>query len=45
MNRMQAYDFVQSEHVGTHMDAPSHFVEGGKNIDELPLEDLAGPGT
>lgn len=28
---------------GTHIDAPVHFVEGGKWLDELPLEDLFLP--
>lgn len=29
-------------HVGTHVDAPSHFIEGGKNLGELSLEHFAG---
>ena len=29
-------------HVGTHVDAPRHFVEGGPTIDELPLDRFAG---
>ena len=29
--------------VGTHMDAPSHFVPGGKNIGDIPLEVLIVP--
>jgi kynurenine formamidase len=32
-------------HVGTHVDAPRHFVEGGDTIDELPLDWFAGPGV
>lgn len=28
---------------GTHIDAPIHFVEGGKWLDEIPLEDLLLP--
>ncbi|NGX45052.1 MAG: Kynurenine formamidase [Chlamydiae bacterium] len=28
---------------GTHMDAPSHFIPGAKNIDELSVEDLIAP--
>lgn len=28
---------------GTHIDAPIHFVEGGKWLDELPLEDFLLP--
>jgi kynurenine formamidase len=35
--------FSTGEHTGTHVDAPSHFAKGGKNIDELPLESLMGP--
>ncbi len=32
-------------HTGTHLDAPSHFIEGGKTVDQLDLEDLRGEGT
>jgi kynurenine formamidase len=32
-----------TEHVGTHLDAPSHFHEGGLSIDELPLANLFAP--
>jgi arylformamidase len=32
-----------SVHTGTHMDAPVHFLQGGKSIDTLPLEILIGP--
>lgn len=32
-------------HVGTHVDAPRHFIQGGKTIDELPLERFAGEGV
>eukprot|EP00923_Selenidium_pygospionis_P023344 GHVN01040638.1.p1 GENE.GHVN01040638.1~~GHVN01040638.1.p1 ORF type:complete len:343 (+),score=29.79 GHVN01040638.1:77-1030(+) len=31
-----------SEHGGTHIDAPIHFVEGGKSVDEVTLERLTG---
>ncbi|NUQ36754.1 MAG: cyclase family protein [Caldilineales bacterium] len=34
-----------SNHMGTHLDAPRHFVTAGKTIDELPLEWLYGPGV
>jgi len=30
-------------HVGTHVDAPRHFVSGGDTIDDLPVERFAGP--
>ncbi len=29
-------------HVGTHVDAPIHFVQGGSGVDELPLRLLNG---
>jgi kynurenine formamidase len=32
-------------HIGTHVDAPLHFVPGGATIDQLPLERFAGPGV
>jgi kynurenine formamidase len=31
-----------STHQGTHVDAPRHFFEGGKTIDEIRLERLCG---
>jgi arylformamidase len=30
-------------HTGTHVDAPNHFVKGGKGIDRLGLERFIGP--
>ena len=30
-------------HTGTHMDAPGHFLKGGRTIDRLPLEAVVGP--
>jgi len=30
-------------HTGTHVDAPAHFVKGGKGVDTLDLETLVGP--
>ena len=30
-------------HTGTHMDAPSHFVPGGKTIDQVELSRCVGP--
>ncbi len=37
--------FSAPEHGGTHMDAPLHFVRGGKSVDLVPLERLVGPGV
>jgi kynurenine formamidase len=31
-----------SNHLGTHLDAPAHFIEGGITLDEIPLEVLIG---
>lgn len=36
---------IISDHGGTHVDAPSHFMKGGKNIDEVPLQQLIGPAV
>ncbi len=30
-------------HTGTHVDAPSHFIPGGKTIEQLSLEKMNGP--
>lgn len=32
-------------HVGTHVDAPRHFVANGPTMDEIPLNRLHGPGV
>ena len=32
-------------HMGTHLDAPSHFIEGGMTVDQIPLETLIGNAT
>jgi kynurenine formamidase len=31
-----------SEHGGTHIDAPIHFAEGRKSVDEMPIDQLCG---
>jgi arylformamidase len=33
---------VTGTHAGTHVDAPAHFVAGGRSVDQLPLEILVG---
>lgn len=33
-----------SIHTGTHIDAPSHFIEDGATIDEIPIERFRRPG-
>ncbi|KAH8103559.1 putative cyclase [Cristinia sonorae] len=32
-------------HTGTHIDAPSHFIDGGATVDQIPLEKLVGPAV
>ncbi|MFD1007235.1 MULTISPECIES: cyclase family protein [Oceanisphaera] len=39
-----AYNFSAAEHGGTHLDSPIHFAEGGHTADQLPVEQLVGPG-
>lgn len=33
------------EHMGTHIDAPAHSVQGMWRIDQIPMEKLYGPGV
>ena len=35
--------FSMCAHNGTHVDAPSHFIADGKNIDEVSLKNFVGP--
>jgi arylformamidase len=30
-------------HTGTHIDAPYHFVDGGRKLHEIPIDQLVGP--
>jgi arylformamidase len=34
---------TMASHIGTHMDAPCHFIPGAKSIDQMPLETFTGP--
>src|ERR1700678_963946 len=36
---------VLGTHIGTHADAPRHFIPNGQTIDEIPLDLLIGPAT
>jgi kynurenine formamidase len=40
-----AYKFCAAEHGGTHIDAPIHFAEGRKTVDEIPLTQLIAMGV
>lgn len=35
-------NMAMSTHTGTHMDAPSHIIAGGKSLDQLPVEHFIG---
>lgn len=38
-------EFSASEHGGTHVDAPFHFAEKGRTIEQIPLEEWIGPAV
>src|SRR5512139_2181890 len=37
--------FAASEHGGTHVDAPIHFAENGRSVDQVPLDEWIGPAA
>ena len=40
-----AYSFCAPEHGGTHLDAPVHFAEGARSLDQVPVEQLIAPAA
>ncbi|CAN5405010.1 cyclase family protein [soil metagenome] len=38
----EAYEFCTAEHGGTHLDAPIHFAENRKTVDDIELDQLTG---
>lgn len=38
-------EYSASEHGGTHADAPIHFAENGRTMDQIPLEEWIGPAV
>lgn len=40
-----SFIFSAEEHGGTHFDAPLHFNGEGKTVEQIPLEQLMGPGV
>jgi arylformamidase len=38
----ELYKICMSNHIGTHIDAPAHFIQDGALINQLPLNDLIG---
>jgi arylformamidase len=43
-NGYQDHLVCMGTHVGTHMDAPSHMIAGGKNLNEFELSRFSGRG-
>lgn len=41
----EAHSVNISTHAGTHIDAPSHMIINGKNLDQFPLEKFTGRGV
>ncbi|MEM7008538.1 MAG: cyclase family protein [Thermodesulfobacteriota bacterium] len=41
----ESHNFSAAEHGGTHVDAPIHFAKGKLTADQIPLENLIGPGV
>merc|ERR1719319_2024012 len=41
----ESNDISQSEHSGTHTDAPAHFSKGSWRVDQIPLNRLSGPAV
>jgi arylformamidase len=44
-DRLNVTELQMVAHIGTHLDAPSHFIPGGPDIDEIPLDRFYGPGV
>ncbi|RYY54552.1 MAG: cyclase family protein [Chitinophagaceae bacterium] len=42
-NGVAANSWRMHEHLGTHIDAPNHFIEGQLSVDQIPLKDLMVP--
>lgn len=38
------FSLTSGMHVGTHIDAPLHFIEGGKKMSEIPVQQFFGRG-
>ena len=38
-------EYSASEHGGTHADAPIHFAQGGRTMDQIPLSEWIGPAV
>ncbi len=38
-----SFKYSAEEHGGTHFDAPLHFAQGGRSIDQIDIKELTGP--
>jgi len=41
-DRANVSQLSMTSHTGTHVDSPSHFIEGGLTIDEVPFQSVVG---
>src|SRR5262249_3291679 len=44
-HRVELTNIEMGSHSGTHIDAPWHFIDRGKRLNEIPLETLVGTAT
>lgn len=42
---IQVTRIEMGSHTGTHIDAPWHMVEGGRRLNQIPIETLVGPAV
>lgn len=42
-NGVEAYSWKIHDHLGTHTDAPNHFIAGGKSLDQIEVKNLIVP--
>lgn len=42
-NNAREHLLTASTHIGTHIDAPAHFIQNGSTIDQIDLSKLVGP--
>lgn len=40
-----SFKYGAEEHGGTHFDAPLHFAQGGRSVEQIPVEELTGGGV
>lgn len=40
-----SFKYSAEEHGGTHFDAPLHFAQGGRSIEQITVEELTGPAV